>query len=91
MGLNNGLTQTTYNSQAIHAYKLSENEHLGLVSLPYGQVQDIAKFMDVTEDGDGNQIKVNFLLHITVQLLVLAKMVTSGMTALLPEINHILT
>ena len=63
MGLTNGLTTTSYNGQAIHAYKLSENEHLGLVSLPYGQVQDIAKFMDVTEDGDGNKIKINFVLN----------------------------
>lgn len=63
MGLNDGLTQTSYNSQTIHAYKLSANEHLGLVSLPYGTVQNIADFMNVTEDGDGNQIKVNFVLN----------------------------
>lgn len=63
MGLNDGLTKTSYNDQTIYAYKLSEKEHIGLVSLPWGTTQDIKNFMLVNEDDKGNKIKVNFVLN----------------------------
>ena len=48
MSLIDGLSQHTWENQTLYAYKLSINEHLGLVSLPWGQVQNISNFMNVT-------------------------------------------
>lgn len=63
MSLVNGLSQHSWEGEELYAYKLSENEHLGLVSLPWGTVQDISKFMDVVTDKNGNTIKINAVLN----------------------------
>lgn len=62
MELKNGYQKLTYSSQAIHIFKQHGNLKLGLVSLPYGQVQDIMKFADLAEV-NGKKIKVHAVLN----------------------------